>query len=273
MKNLFLLMIGFFLVSCEMDHNESIVTESQNIGDLEGWIEKISEKKIYFGHQSVGYNIIVGIDNVLNEDQKRKLKILDSQNIDEYKGNMIAHSRIGYNSDPSSKIFGFSNYMDNLSSWSPDVAMFKYCYVDLSKKTHIERLFSEYKNRMDKLKAKYPDTTFVHVTVPLTTIQSGFKAELKKLLGKPIAGIEANIVRNKYNELIRKTYSSKDPVFDLAEIESTLPDGSRSKFEVGGTTYYSLSEAYTTDGGHLNSTGRKIVAVKLLEFLAGIEGK
>ena len=147
---------------------------------------------------------------------------------------MIAHSRIGYNSDPSSKIFGFSNYMDNLSLWSPDVAMFKYCYVDISKKTHIERLFSEYKNRMDKLKVKYPDTTFVHVTAPLTTIQTGLKAEIKNLLGKPLAGYEENIVRNKYNDLLRSAYEDSEPIFDLAEIQSTLPDRSRSKFEAGG---------------------------------------
>ena len=261
------------LMSCDMNNKNNTEEHSVNLEVLDPVIEKISNKKIYFGHQSVGNNILSGIEGILSEEQARKIKILDSQNIDDYKHNMIAHSRIGYNADPMSKIIGFSNYMDNLRAWKPDMAAFKFCYVDFTLKTNVNKIFAGYINRMSKLKEKYPDTTFIHITVPLTTIQSGFKAELKKILGKPVGGTEANIVRHKYNELLRNKYGSEEPIFDLAQIESTLPDGARSKFQVGGSTYYSLAEVYSSDGRHLNSMGSKIVALKFLEFLSAIADK
>ena len=34
--------------------------------------------------------------------------------------------------------------------------------------------------------------------------------------------------------------------------------------------YYSMAPEYTTDGGHLNETGRKRVAEQLLIFLANL---
>jgi lysophospholipase L1-like esterase len=35
-----------------------------------------------------------------------------------------------------------------------------------------------------------------------------------------------------------------------------------------GQTYYSMYPGYTSDGGHLNDVGRKVVARALLAFLA-----
>ena len=83
-------------------------------------------------------------------------------------------------------------------------------------------------------------------------------------------GIGDNIQRQKYNELIRNTYSGNEPVFDIALIESTSPDGSRVEHEKDGYTFFSLYEGYTDDGGHLNKTGRKIVAEKLIKLLSGL---
>ena len=266
MKGLMVFLGLLVLTACEKDGSQQQEQAKTMVSDEV--VQEVSKKKIYFGHQSVGYNILSGIKDVLSEDQLKQISIIDSQDTDAYTSSMIGHSRIGYNSDPLSKIIGFSNYMDNLSTWHPDMAMLKLCYVDFSRKTDPDRLFLEYKNRLDRLKHKYPDTIFVHITAPLTTIQTGIKAEIKKILGKQPAGIEENIIRNRYNDLMRETYGSKEPIFDLAKIESTLPDGSRSTFEVDGKTYYSLADIYTSDGGHLNSLGRRIVAEKLLEFLA-----
>ena len=117
---------------------------------------------------------------------------------------------------------------------------------------------------------RYIDVQFVHFTVPLTTIQTGFKAWLKKLIGKQI-GSEANIVRNKYNDLIKSTYQDTGLVFDLASIEAEGPNGDISSFGVAGNVYMSMHEAYTDDGGHLNYLGQKNVAEKLLVFLANVQ--
>lgn len=71
--------------------------------------------------------------------------------------------------------------------------------------------------------------------------------------------------------MLRAEYEDKEPIFDLAAIESMSPGGKREIFEKDGSTFYSLAPAYTDDGGHLNEIGSKIVASELLYFLANLK--
>lgn len=80
-----------------------------------------------------------------------------------------------------------------------------------------------------------------------------------------------NIKRNELNELIRQEYAGKEPLFDIAAIESTLPDGSRAFFSDHGKVYDYLSPDYSSDGGHLNPEGRRRVAEQLLITLARLD--
>jgi hypothetical protein len=121
---------------------------------------------------------------------------------------------------------------------------------------------------MARLKEDRPAITFVHVTVPLKSVQSGWKVWIKRLLGRPAGGAADNAKRNEFNELMRRSYSGHELLFDLAIIETTRPDGSRSTFRSGGTAYDQLAREYTDDGGHLNERGRRTVAGRLLVFLA-----
>ena len=68
---------------------------------------------------------------------------------------------------------------------------------------------------------------------------------------------------NEINKLLKKPS-------EKAKIESSYPDGSREYFVKDNKAYYSLIPAYTNDGGHLNETGRKIVASELIRFLASL---
>jgi hypothetical protein len=90
------------------------------------------------------------------------------------------------------------------------------------------------------------------------------------LIGRPIGGHDENIKRNQFNQLIRDEYGGGNPIFDLAKIESTFPDGRWSSFTTDGKIYYSLVPDYTYDGGLLNETDRKKIAEQLLILLAGI---
>ena len=87
---------------------------------------------------------------------------------------------------------------------------------------------------------------------------------------KDIWEYDANIRKNEFNDLLRKEYSGKEPIFDLAYVESTFPDGRRSTFTKAGETYYSMAPEYTYDDGHLNETGRKRAAEQLLVLLANL---
>ena len=68
--------------------------------------------------------------------------------------------------------------------------------------------------------------------------------------------------------MLRKQYDGKEPLFDLAKIESTLTDGMRLSYKKDGKSIFALIPDYTHDGGHLNEYGRKIVAEQLLIYLA-----
>jgi hypothetical protein len=234
--------------------------------------QKLAKKSIYLGHQSVGFNILDGVSAILKEKNSIPLKIEETENPKQYKPGIITHSRIGENRDPKSKLDGFVDLVEKSKGNNADIMFFKFCYVDFNAETDIDTLFSDYQKAFDRLKKEYPKTTFVHVTAPLTTIKQGegFKAWVKKVIGRPLEGIPENIKRNEFNEMIRTTYGEKEAVFDLAVIESTLPDGSRATFESDGKTYYRLVPEYTSDGGHLNDRGKKIIAEHLLLTLSNL---
>ena len=248
--------------------------------------EKLAQKKIFFGHQSVGNNILDGIRDLMKENPRIKLNIIETSNPADFDAPLFAHARVGKNRDPRSKIDAFTRLMEEgIGGNRADIAFFKFCYVDFGASANIDikDVFGYYKKSMSKLRNKYPKKNFVHFTVPLETSKIPFKFWLKifKSTGwsyrlkmikniKNIWRYDANIKRNEFNELIRREYAGKEPVFDLAKIESTHPDGKRETFTKHGKRYYSLVPDYTHDGGHLNELGRKIAAEQLLLLLANI---
>jgi hypothetical protein len=232
--------------------------------------EKLSQKKIYFGHQSVGNNILNGVKDMMALYPQIHLDIVETSDPADFNAGLFAHSRIGKNQDPNSKIGAFSEYVKKGLGGTADVAFFKFCYIDITSKTNVDKIFSEYKDTLSDLKSAYPETQFVHITVPIKEVQTGPRAWVKKIIGRPIGGYAGNVKRNEFNYLVRKEYTSKEPVFDLAMVESTYSNGSRNIFKVNGNAYSALVPEYSHDGRHLNETGRKKVAEQLLIFLANL---
>jgi lysophospholipase L1-like esterase len=110
------------------------------------------------------------------------------------------------------------------------------------------------------------------VTLPLTTVQTGLKAFAKRLLGRAPYGTVENVRREEYNELLRAAYAGREPLFDLARIESTAPDGSAVRVRWQGAVAPALAAQYTDDGGHLNVEGRRRAARELIAVLAAARG-
>ena len=207
---------------------------------------------------------------MMKDHPEIKLNIVETADESDFKVGLLAHSRVGKNEDPKSKIAEFVNFIDSGIGKNADAAALKFCYVDISPETNVESIFSDYSSSIEQLNKKFPDMTIIHFTNPLTQEQTGPKSWIKKIIGRPISGVEDNIKRNKYNELLIKKYDGKEPIFDIAKIESTLPDGTRSTFEKDGKIYYSMAPEYTYDDGHLNEKGRKLVAEQLLVMLAAL---
>lgn len=260
-----------FFLGCNggrMEDQKKVYTSIKDIPEST-W-KQLAEKRIYFGHQSVGQNILSGVDDVLRGNPRIKLSLAEVKGENTFGAPQFAHSAIGSNGDPKSKIEAFSLLMDKGVGKSASIAFFKFCYIDFNPSTDVEKVFLMYKDTMALLQRKCPNTTFVHVTVPLMVLQKGPKAWVKSILGKPISGYEDNIKRCQFNDMMRKEYVGIAPVYDLAAIESTFQDGKRASFEKDGHTYYSLVEDYTYDDGHLNEKGRRIAAEQLLVLLASL---
>ncbi len=238
--------------------------------------EKLAQKKIYFGHQSVGYNIFQGINDLMKENPKIKLNIVKTSDESDFRGGIFAHSGVGKNGFPKSKIDSFAQFVEKGIGKNADIAFFKFCYVDIRTDTEVKDVFSHYKKTMLELEKSYPDTQFVHVTVPLTTELTAFQVFSKKVkiiigkfTGKPAWFLpKGNQQRNMFNEMLIQEYDGKAPIFDLAKFESTYHNGTRCSFKNDGKTYYCMVPEYTEDGGHLNETSRKKIAEQLLIFLA-----
>ena len=270
--------LSTILISCNGGKMSEQNISYDAIKDLpaSAW-KKLSQKKICFGHQSVGMNIIDGIKDLMKEYPKIKLNIIETDDISEVNTSAFAHFWVGENANPQSKLDNFTNLMIERKIDRADIAFFKFCYIDINRKTNIQEVFNKYKANISLLKKEFPKITFVHLTIPLTSKPSGVqrlikkvKNYVKKFLGRPVFNYYDNIKRNLINEMLKKEYDGKDPIFDLAKIESTKPDGSRESFIKDGKDYYSLIEEYTNDGGHLNVLGRRKVAEQFLLLLANI---
>lgn len=231
-------------------------------------LEKLALAKIYFGHQSVGSNIMEGVKDLMGQDPRLKLKIEETANPAASQGWVFSHGPVGQNENPASKIDDFAGKINAGVGGRADIAFFKFCYIDVMADRNIDELFSHYQKTMGELKKIYLQTTFIHVTVPLTIVQTGPKVFIKKMIGRAPGGFLDNANRNEYNRKLRQAYGGKEPIFDLAQIESTYPDGTRATFDWQGQTYERMISEYGRDGRHLNEPGRQRVAEQLLVFLS-----
>lgn len=234
-------------------------------------LEKVSNERLFFGHQSVGFNIIEGLDEILRDNGRRKLVSVETRDPGAAAGPCLLHSTIGSNGDPLGKIRDFDAIMRGGMAERVDVAFMKLCYVDIQAGTDVEEVFRAYRDTMAALRASFPRTTFVNLTVPLETREKGPKSLVKRLIGRTLRGSVDNLAREELNVLLRNEYAGRAPLFDLSRFESTRADGSRTAFGSGDGRYHALVETYSDDGGHLNKTGRRFIAEQLLVFLAGLD--
>ena len=264
------------LLGCgEANHEDTVMTSTAQISPSE-W-QALAQKRVFFGHQSVGYNILEGVQEIMPSSFHSQISITVVEGPQDLSQPTLSHAEVGQNTDPKSKIHDFVKLIDSGIGERIDVAFLKFCYVDVSENTDIAKLFKEYKEMIENLKIKYPATTFAHITMPLVAKQEGIKMWAKKvakiILGRPVRNLALNAKRNDFNQMLLKEYQNSDPIFDLAKIESTTPSGRRIIDSSDGIQFYSMSPDYTDDGGHLNQLGRKIVAQEFVHFLAALPEK
>lgn len=230
--------------------------------------EALSQKKIYFGHMSVGTNIVEGLKEVIARKPVVKMEIRETSSLAAFSEPVFAHSLIGMNKAPHSKIDAFRDIIQSGVGQATDIAFFKFCYVDIDHETDIDFLFKSYVELVDDLGSRFPNLKILTFTVPLLSRPVGIKIRLKKILGRLPWYEEDNIQRDLFNDMLRARF--KGSLFDLAAAEARIDDVKRATFEKDGKRYDLLYRGFTNDGGHLNSTGRQVVAVELLRALADL---
>jgi len=212
-------------------------TDRQTGGRVLEDLKVLQKKRIFFGHQSVGANILEG----LREIEKQHGIILQ-----------IDDSLIGVNGDPGSKCEDFIRQME-IRAADTDIALMKFCYIDFDRTTDLRKLLNLYITTLETLQAEYPGVLFIPATAPLTTRPAAWRRVVKTILGRSGAASEISEKRNLFNELVKRHYASR-VVFDIAGVES------------GNGT--SLLEEYSDDGSHLNHHGREVSAENLIHTLA-----
>jgi len=221
-------------------------------------LDQAARQRVFFGHMSVGNNIISGFEKVYADKGVALPPVIEvapgDQVMAPQAGGAVVHSLLHDNGFPLRKLATYDAALRAGVAEQVEVSLLKFCYLDVTRDTDVEALFASYKATMDALQRDYPQVRFLHATVPLTTPPSGIKANLKALL----RGVD-NPNRERYNELMRATYGPGE-LLDIAAVEGAAPDGTRQPW---------LHPGYSNDGSHLNGTGSALVAVELIRLLAG----
>jgi hypothetical protein len=202
-------------------------------------LDKARQLKVLFNHQSVGGNILEGLDNLASQDAARySLTRWSSPQpawYDTHSG--VGDFSKGNNGSPVSKVEGFNSLIRNNGYRSHvQVAMMKFCYVDFGE---VQIAWKSYSTVMQSLIRDFPEVKFVWWTVPITTDDG------------------ANEQRAAFNQLVRQYIAENGgTLFDIASIESHDP--SDNAVTNGGVE--AMYGGYSSDGGHLNQTGSVRVA-------------
>ena len=238
----------------------------------EQW-EALGSRRVFFGHQSVGENIVDGVRELLAGRPQIPLRVVTSENPARVDGPALIEARIGENRRPETKSEAFERILERgFGHESGAIAMYKYCYVDVLPETDPEQLFEAYARHAESLRRRHPGVTLAHVTIPLTTAPDGLWERARTALGLKTA-TRLNLARERFNELLRERCGTREPVFDLALVESVRPDGTRATTPCRGREVPMLAPEWTHDGGHLDEEGRLRVAEQFLIFLADVAGR
>jgi hypothetical protein len=219
-------------------------------------------KRVFFGHMSVGGNVMKGITTYSKEVGLGTPGYPDpQQSALPSSGSFFAQTLIGNNGEPYEKLKTFDSILRGGVASQVDVALLKFCYADIRVRNGVDpqELFDQYKQVMSALERSYPNVTFIYATIPVEV---------------PIGNNDDdnradNVLRAKYNNLIRAEYSGTGRLWDIAAIESTTLDGKRMTATHNGETYeYMVAEFAPNDGMHLYGESTRLAAAPLLKLIA-----
>jgi hypothetical protein len=202
-------------------------------------MDSIASASFFFEHASVGSNLVSGLD-ALHSSNAGFYRFTTAAAGESAPGSIASGVVYEYargNPGWEAKVTGFAT--DITASWGGkvDFALNKFCYIDP------DASWTTYRDSMLSLEAGNPGTTFVYMTIPLE-VSSG-----------------DNVLRGEFNQSLRAWAATNNKVvFDIADIEAHSSTGELQTFSSGGKTYEQMAAEWSSDGGHLNSSGQILVA-------------
>ena len=264
-------LIVLLVSGCQRNHydmNDIYAKYGNGSENTAAYIEKAAALKVYFGHQSVGFNIIDGIEK-WEAETGVQIAIVETKDLSSGADASLVHFRVGKNQNPLSKVDEFVSLVGQIPNEGNPVAFFKFCYVDFTSKTDVDEVYAHYKKKMLYLMESYPYIRFAASTVPYMGKQRGAKALAKKVLGRASSAYLDNKKREDFNKKLIADFKGVLPIFDLGGIEATLPDGTPVTYTQDGKVFPLMPNIYTYDMGHLTEHGARTLGYNLLAFLAG----
>jgi hypothetical protein len=223
----------------------------------------LAKRTVFFGHQSVGENVIEGLQKMSEAESWPALRIIEiaGKSAATIQGPALVHEKIGENGDPHSKMQGFRDALDRGLGAQVDTAMMKFCFWDIRADTNVEAVFNEYQETMADLARRYPRVTFAYATVPLVTADVDWRARVRRLVGLTTPTDKDNLVRAQLNRRIREAFGTGRLLFDVARAEEEPS---------GGEPLPELAAEFSSDGAHLNDAGRRRVGTQFARTLAAV---
>ena len=246
--------LAALLACCACGGPEPATMNTHSVIDdeLKADLETLRGARIFFGHQSVGVNILEGLAELSRE---AGIPV------------QIGEGPVGANRNPASKFEDFARRAESTPAGELQVMAVKLCYADFEPSTDVDALIRAYRDAVARVRKAQPGVRIVHVTPPLWARPSGFKAGIKRMLGRSIWEEQGDAHAQSYREKLLAAFPG-EPLFDLGRLESTRPDGSREENQVDGSAVPMLWPGYTNDGGHLNHAGKRLAARAFAHALA-----
>jgi hypothetical protein len=227
-----------------------------NAGELpQAELDVARQSVFYFNHASIGKNILDGVRDLQSQNGTRySINIQYSSGT----GTGINEYQAGSNGRPLTKINGFaSNVKDG-----HDAAFMKFCVADIpcvNGDTAMGTVWVQYRDMMVAQQSQHPNAKLVWWTIPIIASNHS-RAHCNQELAW-------------FNNQVRQYVEDNNLVlFDLADIESHDPNGNPVTTSQG---YEAAWPNYTSDGAHLNTTGRQRVANAvwhlLVEVVSGVD--
>lgn len=256
-----IVLLGAAQVAAQSNRAKTAVVADHSCVDVDDKVFPVEALKraqglrVVFGHESVGFDVIHGLQGLSAADPERYRVTIQPQiqaawfSRNKGLGEFFFHS----NGNAAGKIDDFAQRVRGGFGDCVEVASMKLCYADMTERSDPQAIFDHWRETFEDLEKAYPKVRFVWWTVPVPQ---------PSRLGEK---------RTAINDLIRAYVRENGKLLlDVADIESHTPEGEAVKHPDGSERLF--ADYGRDQGGHLNDDGAQRVGRAWWWLLARLAG-